>query len=78
MKKSNYILVIVVLVIIIGGIIYFYVSSDNKQNINTNTDTSRVSIDINAQNNTQTNEINSTTKVPKETQISTYSTRDKG
>lgn len=72
-SKTKYILIIIALIIIIGAIIYFYVSNNKTSNnarTNTLENVSRTSTEVNTENtNTQV-----TPTVPKETQISTYST----
>lgn len=72
-SKTKYILIIIALIIIIGAIIYFYVSNNktsNNSRTNTTENISRTSTEVNTENaNTQVAQT-----VPKETQISTYST----
>lgn len=89
MKNSNlkYVLFIIVLVIIISAIVYFYTSNKNKDTnkdtnknnmnsqANTTTSASKTSTNVNMENNRIANIIaENTPVVPKETQISTYST----
>ena len=77
-SKSIYIFIIFATLIIIGIILYFYFTNISNNNLNSDISGTRTSYDLNNSQNTENNKAMQNTQqeniVPKETQISTFST----